>query len=351
MEEKNNYITITIIERILNHKRLYLKVFLITFVLSCLLIIPVPRYYTSTISLAPEIDILGANNPLATIASTFGFNANTTSTGDAIFPELYPEVISSYDFIESLINIPVKTNDGKIQTTYYYYLEKHQKSNILTKPFYAVFDWIKHLFVKEQPSKSKKLNIFQLSKNQKDIFDKINGKISCSNDPKTSLITITVKDQDPLIAATIADSVRTKLQQFIIKYRTNKARIDVAHYKSLAAEAKRSYEQARQRYGSFSDANADVILQSYRLKESDLENEMQLRYNNYIMMQNQLQISMAKLQEKTPAFTVVKSATVSIKPAGPKRMFFICIMLILSALVTTVYINKDLIVNRFKETI
>lgn len=41
-------------------------------------------------------------------------------------------------------------------------------------------------------------------------------------------------DQDPLISATMADSVSMHLQQFITKYRTNKARIDVEHYQKLA---------------------------------------------------------------------------------------------------------------------
>jgi len=350
MEEKNNYIAITIIERILKKKFLFLKVFLITFIVSCIIIMPVPRYYTSSVSLAPEIDFLGANNPLSSIASSFGFNMNSSSTGDAIFPELYPEVISSYNFIDKLIRIPVQTNDGTIKTTYYNYLDKHQKKNVLTAPFYKMVNFIKDLF-KEKKTKgnTKTVDVFRLTKEQKDIFSKIHDNITCTNDPKTSLILISVKDQDPLIAATIADSVRQKLQDFITEYRTNKARIDVAHYKELAAEAKRGYEHARQRYGSFSDANADVVLQSYRLKENDLENDMQLRYNNYTMMQNQLQLSQAKLQEKTPAFTVVQSATVALKPAGPKRMIFVAIMLILSAIVTTIYINKDLLVQRFKE--
>ncbi len=351
MEEKNNYIAITIIERILKRKKLFLKVFLITFVVSSLLIIPVPRYYSSTISLAPEIDFLGVNNPLSSIASSFGFNMNSGSTGDAIFPELYPEVISSYNFINKLVNIPVQTNDGKIKTTYFNYLDKHQKKNVLTAPLYKTTSFIKNLFKGGKNKSSQKgIDIFRLTKEQKDIFQKIHQNITCTNDAKTSLIVITVEDQDPLIAATIADSVRQKLQDFITEYRTNKARIDVAHYKALAAEAKRNYENARQRYGSFSDANADVVLQSYRLKENDLENNMQLHYNNYTMIQNQLQVSMAKLQEKTPAFTVVQSATVSLKPAGPKRMVFVAIMLILSAIATTIYINKDLLVSRFHET-
>ena len=71
----------------------------------------------------------------------------------------------------------------------------------------------------------------------------------------------------------VADSVRAKLQDFITEYRTNKARNDVEYYRKLTAEAKREYEKARQGYGSYADQNTDVVMQSYKLKESDLEKQ------------------------------------------------------------------------------
>ena len=38
----------------------------------------------------------------------------------------------------------------------------------------------------------------------------------------------------------------------------------------------------------------------------------------------------AKLQEATPAFTIIESASVPVKPAGPKRMIISIAMMILS---------------------
>ena len=37
----------------------------------------------------------------------------------------------------------------------------------------------------------------------------------------------------------------------------------------------------RQLYASYSDANSDVVLASFRSKQEDLENEMQLKFNVY----------------------------------------------------------------------
>jgi capsule polysaccharide export protein KpsE/RkpR len=121
-------------------------------------------------------------------------------------------------------------------------------------------------------------------------------------DKKTSVISITVTDQDPLIAALIADSAKQRLQTFITNYRTNKARNDLSYMEKLYNEAKEQYSRARQLYASYSDANQELLLESYKSKEEDLENEMQLKYNIYTQVTEQLQLAKAKVQERTPAF-------------------------------------------------
>ena len=54
-------------------------------------------------------------------------------------------------------------------------------------------------------------------------------------------------------------------------------------------------------------------------------------------MNTQMQAARAKLQEATPAFTVIESASVPIKPAGPKRMLISIVMMILSFFVLSVW--------------
>ena len=64
---------------------------------------------------------------------------------------------------------------------------------------------------------------------------------------------------------------------------------------------------------------------------------MQLKYNTYTQYSQQLQQAKAKLIEQTPAFTTIQSASVPIKPAGPKRMIFTAVIIILVFVVDTVY--------------
>ena len=75
---------------------------------------------------------------------------------------------------------------------------------------------------------------------------------------------------------------------------------------------------------------------------------MQLKYNAYSTMMTQYQAAKAKVQERTPAFTIVKGAAVPVKASGPKRMIFVISMLFLAFIATTLYIAKDELKDLFK---
>lgn len=205
--------------------------------------------------------------------------------------------------------------------------------------------WLKSLLPKkEAPVGNKgKFDAYYLSKDEDDILNSARDNIKISIDKKTGVITINTKAQDPLICKILADSIKDKLQVFITDYRTNKARVDYEYYKQLTAEAKQDYERMRQRYGAFIDGNVNIALQSIRLKAEEMESEMELKLNNYNTLNSQMLAAKAKVQERTPAFTVIKGAAVPIKPAGPKRMIFVAGILILACFTTAFYlVRKDL---------
>ena len=65
-------------------------------------------------------------------------------------------------------------------------------------------------------------------------------------------------------------------------------------------------------------------------------------------MMTQYQAAKAKVQERTPAFTIVKGAAVPVKASGPKRMIFVLSMLFLAFIATTLYIAKAELKDLFK---
>lgn len=325
-----------IFKTLLAKKKVFFYVWPIVFVLSCIWVFPKPRYYNCSVSLAPEATGEDVAGGLSSIASNFGINLGGGGS-DAIYPMLYPDLMGSNEFVVGLLGIKVKTEDGTVNTDYYTYLTKHQKKNWLTQPFTKLKNAIGGLFSskpKSGPSKEKRLNPFMLSEFDFNLVEGVKKKISCSVDKKTDVVSISVEDQDRLVCATLADSVRQHLQTFITEYRTSKARLDVAHYKQLADSALAEYNTAMKKYSNYCDSNQDILLQASVSERDKLESDMQMKYNTYTAMCTQLEAMKAKLQERTPAFTTLKSATVPIRPAGPKRMIFVAGMLILATIIT-----------------
>ena len=80
-------------------------------------------------------------------------------------------------------------------------------------------------------------------------YESLVKRVSASNATDTRIIAITVTDPEPEQAQKIANSVRQHLEDFIIQYRTKKAKIDVLHYQSLADKAKKEYDKTVVRSG------------------------------------------------------------------------------------------------------
>ncbi len=294
-----------------------------------------PKEYKSSVMLAPETatdNSLTSN--ISSLASMVGMNMNFGSSNDAIYPELYPDLLQSMDFIVGLFPVKVTTKDGLVTTDYFDYLLHHNAKAWYMFPARWLASIVEKLRNDDTGPKGgdDKVNPFWLTRQQYDIAHIISRNIDCTVDKKTSVISIEVTDQDPLISATIADSVRSHLQTFITEYRTLKSRNDLAYMEKLFAEAHEQYVKARQQFAAYADANQEVILQAYKAKEEDLENDMQLKYNAYTQVYEQLQLSKAKVQENTPAFTVVQSASVPIKHSNKSKLSVMLLFIFLGAM-------------------
>lgn len=313
------------------NRKLYYIVLPIAFVVAMVIAKSIPTYYKCEVLLAPESGAGSGTSQLASLASSFGVSlgGGGNAGGDAITPSLYPDLMKSTDFKTSLFPIKVHGKKDKTSITYYDYLKNEWKE-----------PWWEDFFGLMAPEKKKDtlVNNFELTGEQSRIAGMINKNVVCKIDKKTNLISINVTTQDPYIAALLADSVKARLQDFLTDYRTKKSRHDLEYAEMLQVQAKKDYEHARQKYVEFVDANQDVVLESIRQMQTDLENDLQLQYNNYNTLSAQVLAYKAKVQEATPAFTTLQRATVPLGPAGPKRPQILFVCLFLAALFTTVWI-------------
>jgi len=351
MEEKKKIIDISLIEVFKILKADFRKVCIYSCtagVIGVILAFATPKIYKSTVILAPEESGSSFSGSISSLAAMVGMNMKIGQTGDALYPEIYPDLMESTSFIVGMFPVTVKKSKTDETYTYFDYLQKYQKLAFYEYPI----DWLNSLKEmlsnEDQPKPGHKVDSKHLTKKEYDIVKGIIGRINCSVDKKTNVITIEVKDQDPQIAATIADSAQMHLQRTITDYRTKKARIDLEYMQKLFDEAHKEYTKARQKYASFGDANSKVVLQSVQSKLDDLENEMQLKYTIYQQVVEQLQLAKAKVQERTPAFTIVQEASVPVKHSSRPKIVTLIIWMILGFLLRVgilLWRNRQLFIN------
>jgi capsular polysaccharide biosynthesis protein len=281
----------------------------------------IQKTYTANVILAPEATSMGMSSSLSDIAGMVGLNVGKNgSSVDAIYPEIYPDVFASTDFILKLFDIPVTPKDGGAAKPYFLHLAQDAKIPFWQYPRI----WLMKL-IKPRPvgGKIEEINPAKLTQDQSDIVDAIRACIGCQLNKSTNIITIKASDIDPCIAAALADTLQSRLQEYITLYRTQKARNDLEYAKKLNEESKRDYLKAAHEYSAFSDANRDLLLMSYQSKQEYLENEMQLKYNMYTQTASQVQQAYAKVQENTPAFTILQRATVPLKASSTPRYMMV----------------------------
>lgn len=289
-------------------------------VLSIIVAFSIPKEYTSEVVIAPEISsAAGITGGLGALASMAGINMDTEE--EAIYPQLYPQIVSTIPFLCDLAAVNVTCNYRKdsIETNIYNYLCFYQKETWWSKVLSAPFKLIKRE-KKEILEDSVKLNPKQLSRQQQKVLKELKERITVELDKLTSAIYVNVTMQDALIASIVADAVIENLQLYVTDYRTVKARKDMENTQRMCDEARENYYAAQHAYAEYCDQHMGVTKLQYLMEQDRLSNEKDLAFNLYNQLAQQLDMCRTKLLEKTPVVVVLQPSTIPYKATSPKKM-------------------------------
>lgn len=322
-EPENDEITIdwmNILRRIISIRKTLYKAAGVGVVLGIIIALSIPKQYTVTVTLSPEMGGDKSSGGLASLASSFLGGGASSSSNDALNVTLAPDIVASTPFVLELFNTRVQTLNGELDTTLVAYLDEQRTpwwGYIKAAPGMAI-GAIKSLFA-EKADTVTKLNPFQLTEKEYQKVEKLRKVIVTNVDKKTAVTTLSVTLQDPKVTAIVADSVVGKLQQYIIDYRIKKAKEDCAYLEELYKERQQEYYQAQSKYAHYFDTNRNIAFQSVRAEQERLQNDMNLAYQVYSQVAQQLQVARAKIQEEKPVFAVVEPATIPLEPSGTSK--------------------------------
>ena len=329
-------------------RKLLLKVAGLAIIVGIVIALTTPKQYTVSVTLAPESSKSGGGS-LSGIASMLGVGGfNMGSDADALNVTLYPDIVSSTPFILDLMDTPVSTIDEEQpDTTLVGYLKEYTSSSlmgtVMSLPFKAI-GGIMSLFKSEEEVKTDIINPFHLTQEQSQTVNGLKKMIVANVDKKTGVTTVSVTMQDPMVAAILTDTVIVKLKEHITKYRTSKAEEDCKYWEELNKVRQDDYYMKQKKYAEYVDANKNVVLQSVRIEQERLQNEMNLAYQVYSNVATQLQMAKAKVQEAKPVFAVVEPASVPLQPSGTSRKMILLgvVFLAVAAAAAWVLFGQDL---------
>lgn len=302
----------------------------------------IPKTYTASVTLAPE-NTDPKSGGLSSLASMAGINLQQGI--DAINTDMYPDVIHSTPFIFDLFDIPVsfEHKDTVVNTTLLNYMLEYQKSPwwtpILNFPFKAL-GWCIDLVTpdKEESIGEGTLNPYNLPKEERDVVKFFAENILVNVDKKTGKTSISLDLQDPVIVYTVVNTVVDNLKSYMTAYRSSKARQDAENLEVICEERKTDYYRAQQAYAKYIDANKSVVLQSANAERERLQQEMNLAYQVYSQVANNLEGARIQAEQAKPVFVVVQPAVVPLKKTAPSKAKILVIFTFLTGCISAAWV-------------
>ena len=313
---------------VLKEQKLLAKYMLCAAVVGAVVAFSTPKTYTSHAVLAPEMNAGGSGlaSSLADMASSFGVDIGSNTSVDAIYPELYPNVFTSTDFVMNLFDVPVRLQDDDAVRTY----EQHLKIDCRMPFWMYPQKWVADVVKKMKSSSGHGVGAgavddFRISETDDALVKAISSSIVCSIDKKTNIIDISVTDQDPLVAAILADTLQHRLQEYITEYRTKKARADYDYCSAMLQKLSKEYDDATNRYTRYTDSHNGSVLSAVSTQQEQYEREMEMAYEGYSSMKKMRAQAEARIQERIPAFIVIQRPIMPYKPSSTPRIFIVAV--------------------------
>lgn len=333
MEQEDDFISINWkgLMSVINSEKIRIGIVIFIFALIGVIVAKTSRKeFISEGKILPEYK-KGSMSKLSGLASLAGVDIGSAEGGDAVRPDLYPDILKSTPFFLSLMEQPVMTKANKKNVFKDFYANKIEEQSWLTSFF-------------KSPEKMEILphnspNYLVLSTKEDSRIKDLQKRITTSLDKKTGVLVISVKMPDPVVAASIADYSMKYLVNYVVEYKTAKAKKDLDFYESQMAKAKNKFYTNQTKKAQYSDQ----FEQSYiRMKSADLQRErIESDYNIssgfYKTLAQQYEQAKLKLQEETPVLKVLDPPYVPVQKSEPKSILILIGYLALGTLIAFIW--------------
>lgn len=294
------------------------------------------KMYTVTVVVTPEYQSSSASrmsSTLSSLSSMLGMNMSGATSSDALNIRLFPQIATSIPFLTQLFDVQVTPDmqeedwmTGAPQpekVRFYDYLM--EESSLVSE----IGEFFMALIGKKELQEPDTVNQARLSRKQYNAVKKLRKLVDVQLDSKTYMATINVTLDDPWIATQMADTISSRLQQFILNYRIRKGQNDLEYYTRMSEETYQKYLQAQDAYARSVDFDRNALLQSLVNRRQRLQEAMELSQQVYSQMVLQKEQALATIQEARPVFAVLQPASYPDRPSSMSRKLVVLLFMFL----------------------
>ena len=345
-----------LVRQIWARKRIVWITMLIVFAIGVFIAIVSPEQYEARVVLMPqssEASSGAGSGLLRQFGGLAGLGLGGMSGSGTLNAELYPEITQSTPFYLDIIeeDLYFSTLDTTVSLAQYF--------SEIEQP--GVLDYVKRYTIglpgiiinlpatlinaiKDEPVKASASDIASVDKSvivsdtltdrpikltgrQRAAIGKIKGRVTTLIE-ENGTVNITVEMPDPLVAAEATRIAKDYLTDYIVEYRTEKVQKDLVFIQKQYDEKKDRYRAIQRRLARFRDRNMNIISETARIEQEQLEAENQLAYDLYRSLEQQLEQAQIKVQEETPVFKVLEPIQIPHSKSKPNRELIIILSLL-----------------------
>ncbi len=287
-----------------------------------------PATYTASSTFLPQTAQAGGglSGSLGGLASLAGINLSAGAGGGGeIPPSMYATVLGSQPFRKRILDAKIVVGGDSV--SYRDYLTNQPKTVMGTISEYTIGlpgKVIGAMSSKEESSAALASEGLQpLSDEEYGLQNAIAGKVSISNDKKEGIVSLTVVERDPLVAAQVAQITEQILQDWIIEYKIKNAKAQYDFIKSQFEEKQKDFFSIQEQLANYTDRNQNVLAASYLTRLDRLQAEFDLVNTVYTELAKQKEQAAIQLSKDTPTFSILDPVKVPKEKTGPKKSVYV----------------------------
>ena len=329
IQEENEIDLVEIICKLWAKRVFILKVTAIFACLGIFVALFSAKEYTAGCTIVPQSGEKGGiSGSLGGLAAMAGINLGGGGSSEVLSPKLYPKILASVPFQKELMQTPIQFEgyEQAIRFIDFYTEEEYQKFSLMgTIMKYTIglpgliIGAIRGEQAEEEGLNTPNASIQTLTKEENQLIKTLKGMVSINLNDKDGYINVTTSMSEPLAAAQLAAKVQLMLQEYVTKFKIEKAQVQLDFIEGRYAEAKNRFESIQAELAKFKDANRNTTSEVALIAENRLSHEFNMASGVYSELAKQRETANIQVKEDTPIFTIIEPVTVPNERSKPQR--------------------------------